>query len=359
MVPDKDIPFEDQQIGIPGKGTLSEAEIEFQKLVQNQLDTSYSYTQKKVKFTSSAKEDMVGSAKGFLTLNEFQRISKGDKKTNEMRGLGFTDTQINHLLEKEGLITLNSRKRKFTPHPDFVKQGIEEMLQAKNKREAELDAEANAPLRISRHRQQLEAAILQGKAHLPLAHLYVNADKNSQYGEDDENEPQMISIDDNQYESTNGNQTSPRSEANGSTYESLESSNGSPNGVIEPEKSVPKPVVITNKVESLTREEMEKNRVPVEEIQKLCPNYEKGLPSKVLYVKNLGKHVTPEDLVSIFIQFQEEGKDKIGFKLMSGKMKGQAFITFHDEPTATAALELVHGYVYKNKPIFIQYAKSK
>jgi hypothetical protein len=80
--------------GIPGKGTLSEAEIEFKKLVDNQLDTSSSCSEKKVNFTSSAKENMVGSAKGFLTLSAFQRVSEGDKKTNEMRGLGFTDTQI-------------------------------------------------------------------------------------------------------------------------------------------------------------------------------------------------------------------------------------------------------------------------
>lgn len=356
MVPDKSVPFEDQQIGIPGKGTLSEAEIEFQKLVKNQLDTSFDYAQKKVNFTSSAKEDMVGSARGFLTLNEFLKVSQGDKKTNEMRGLGFTDTQINHLLEKEGLTTQHTKKRKFAPHPDFVKQGIDEMLHAKEKREAELEAEANAPLKISRHRQQLEAAILQGKAHLPLAHLYVKSEKRSRYDED-ENEPQLLDLEENSQEISNHNHNhSPASESVPSS--NSESVNGSPKSETM-EAEVPKSVVITKKVETLTREEMEKNRLSAEEIQKQFSNYERGIPSKVLYVKNLDKQITPEDLVSIFVQFQEEGKDKIGFKLMSGKMKGQAFITFHDEQTATAALEVVHGYMYNNKPIIIQYGKAK
>jgi hypothetical protein len=53
-----------------------------------------------------------------------------------------------HLLEKEGLIDVSSKKRNFAPHPDFVRQGINEMLQAKEKRENELEAEANAPLKV-------------------------------------------------------------------------------------------------------------------------------------------------------------------------------------------------------------------
>jgi len=357
MVPDKAVPFEDQQIGIPGKGTLSEAEIEFQKLVQNQLDTSVEYAQRKVSFTSSSKENMVGSARGFLSLRDFQRVAEGDKKTNEMRGLGFTDTQINHLLEQEGLIDTSSKKRKFAPHPDFVKQGIDEMMQAKGHRDAKLEAEANAPLNISRHRQQLEAAILQGKAHLPLAHLYVKLDKKGRYDgytEESWEEPELIDLMQERVEKAYGDQGHTESDA---IEPKIEAKGLLPER--EPEDLAPKPVVITNKVETLTQEEIEKNRMPVEEMQKLFPHHENGVPSKVLYVKNLDKHVTPEDLVSIFIQFQEEGKDKIGFKLMSGKMKGQAFITFHDEQTATAALELVHGYLYKNRPVVIQYGKAK
>lgn len=99
---------------------------------------------------------------------------------------------------------------------------------------------------------------------------------------------------------------------------------------------------------------------------------------QILYVKNLDHGITAQDLVSIFIRFQEEGKDKVNFKIMDGKMKGQAFITFHgihffnlsfskiiylfviiDEETATKALKLAHGFVFKNKPMIIQYGKQK
>lgn len=49
----------------------------------------------------------------------------------------------------------------------------------------------------------------------------------------------------------------------------------------------------------------------------------------MLYVKNLDKQVGVKELVALFIRFQEEGKDKLSFKVMDGRMKGQAFVTFH------------------------------
>jgi len=249
-------------------------------------------------------------------------------------------------------------------------------------------------LRISRHRQQLEAAILQGKAHLPLAHLYVKPDyKRSRYGlEGEDLEPELIELEDNRdymdeyfkeevqesdynkkttspppltTDSKSNNESSPliKEEAKESPKESVKEEpiiKEEPQPESPPKEMPPStPVILTNKIEGISREDMEKNRISLEEIKNQFPTYETGAPSKVLFVKNLDKHVIAEDLVSIFLQFQEEGKDKIGFKLMSGKMKGTAFITFHDESTATKALELANGYLYKNKPLVIQYGKSK
>jgi len=124
-------------------------------------------------------------------------------------------------------------------------------------------------------------------------------------------------------------------------------------------KKVTKKKVITGKVESISEEEIEKGRISNEEIMKQFPSYNVGALSKVLYVKNLDKNITAQDLVSIFIRFQVEGKDKLGFKIMDGKMKGQAFITFPDEETATKALNLVHGFVFKSKPMVVQYGKQQ
>ncbi|EDV24645.1 uncharacterized protein TRIADDRAFT_8568, partial [Trichoplax adhaerens] len=86
-------------------------------------------------------------------------------------------------------------------------------------------------------------------------------------------------------------------------------------------------------------------------------HYEQGEPSKVLYIKNLSDKVNEKDLVMTFIGFQEDSKDNIRFRLMKGKMKGQAFVTFSDVATAGKALDVVNGYKLKGKPMVIQYGK--
>lgn len=235
---------------------------------------------------------------------------------------------------------------------------------------------------MSRHMLQLEAALLQGKAHLPLAHIYVNGVK--KYSQ------QLASINstgasvndillpgsvsdassDSSFYSVNSpTQIVPKSPPSppqqaasppnkkakeegkgetGVTDHKNGNINGTTNGNTNGNGNGDDKVVITGKVESIAESDFEKGRRSAEEIAKQFPNYNIGTPCKVcppslivlsprsilnklqiLYVKNLDHAITAQDLVSIFIRFQEEGKDKINFKIMDGKMKGQAFITFH------------------------------
>lgn len=375
MTRDDKVPYEDQQIGIPGQGTETEAEKEFKKLLDQQMNISATATDKKVNFITSTREIM-GTASGFMTLKQFQQVSETDKKTNELRSLGFTDLQIGVMLQQEGLAEIPTKKRKiadcFVPHPDYVTQSLNELKDLQEKRDAELWAAENAGPQMSRHRLQLEAALLQGKTHLPLAHIYVNGAKkySQQLSEINSSGASVndILLPTSSYPS-NDSPSSPQPDRSPSpTTSGKESGTDSGKGNVsnkengngkESGKNGGEKVVITGKVESIGESELEKGRLSVEEIAKQFPNYSAGTPSKVLYVLNLDTDVTASDLVSIFIRFQEDGKDKIGFKLLDGRMKGRAFITFHDEQTATKALNLVHGFVFKNKPIIIQYGKQK
>jgi hypothetical protein len=382
-----DIPYENQQIGIPGQGTESEAEKELQNLIKNQLNASADYARKKLNFTAPGRggEQLVPSARGFLTLQEFQKVSEGDKESNHMRGLGFSDHQINHLLTQKGLIgenlsTLKTRKvGNIVPHPDFVRNGIKEMMEAKEAKEAELEAEYNfEPMKnISRHMAQLESAILQNKKH-PLANMYHkkaqgnkgNGDeqvdlapvqtkrrKNLYDVEEPPVEPKKLRHVIEEEESPTHQPADPQP-APSDTQPAPAVTQPAPPKVQAPPPP-PKPVVLTSKIDSISEEAIAANRVSEEKILEQFPNYERGAPSKVLYLKNLDKQVGVKELVSLFIRFQAEGQDKLTFKLMDGRMKGQAFVTFHDEPAATAALELVHGYTINDKPIIIQYGKAK
>ena len=48
---------------------------------------------------------------------------------------------------------------------------------------------------------------------------------------------------------------------------------------------------------------------------------------QVLFIKNLHHKTTEADLVSLFIRFQSKSGSRIIFRLMKGKMNGQAFVT--------------------------------
>lgn len=90
--------------------------------------------------------------------------------------------------------------------------------------------------------------------------------------------------------------------------------------------------------------------------------YEEGDPCVRLYVKNIAKQVTEEDLFLLFGRFvpQDEAEKAIfDIRLMkNGRMRGQAFITFGSVGPAGKALEHLNRIVLKGKPIVIQFAKS-
>ena len=68
----------------------------------------------------------------------------------------------------------------------------------------------------------------------------------------------------------------------------------------------------------------------------------------MLYVKNLSPRVTEADLVALFVRYQRPEGPKIIFKLMTGRMKGQAFVTFpggsHSCEASYTKLSLVFFY---------------
>ena len=52
---------------------------------------------------------------------------------------------------------------------------------------------------------------------------------------------------------------------------------------------------------------------------------------QVLFLKNLSAKVTREDLVALFNRYHDLTGEHTDFKLMTGRMKGQAFITFQSK----------------------------
>ncbi|CAO3689542.1 unnamed protein product [Umbelopsis ramanniana] len=94
-------------------------------------------------------------------------------------------------------------------------------------------------------------------------------------------------------------------------------------------------------------------------------NYSEGEPTMRLYIKNLEyKLVKESELRNIFGRFVLDGKgdpekDLDINLLLSGRMRGQAFLTFKDQETARKALEGAHRYILHGKPMIVQFAKSQ
>lgn len=113
-----------------------------------------------------------------------------------------------------------------------------------------------------------------------------------------------------------------------------------------------------------TPEELERGRLPPEEILSLpmFKNYTPGNPAPVLYIKNLAKDVIVDDFHFIFGSLfgsADDAKSTLNVKLMQeGRMRGQAFVTFPSIEIAQRALNVVNGYVFKGKPMIIQFGRN-
>lgn len=86
-------------------------------------------------------------------------------------------------------------------------------------------------------------------------------------------------------------------------------------------------------------------------------DYQEGEPSCKLYIKNIDKKVNAEVLEHLFsfpFGSKEEMDREIEIKLMTtGRLKGQAFVTFTSIDKAKDALSTVNGYVLFDKPLII------
>lgn len=113
-----------------------------------------------------------------------------------------------------------------------------------------------------------------------------------------------------------------------------------------------------------TIEELEHGKLPPEEILSLpmFKNYNAGNPAPVLYIKNLAKDVVTDDFYFVFGTFFgdiETAKSNLSVKLMQeGRMRGQAFVTFPSIDIAHRAMNLVNGFVFKGKPMIIQFGRN-
>ncbi|CAB4040409.1 RNA-binding 41-like, partial [Paramuricea clavata] len=115
----------------------------------------------------------------------------------------------------------------------------------------------------------------------------------------------------------------------------------------------------SERVLPLDEEVIKRHRLTLDEIHSIprFRDYQPGFPNEVLYIKNLSKKVSEADLQALFNRYEDQD-NQIHIRLMSGRMKGQAFVTFADKDVAIEAFNLVNGYELYGRPIIIQYGRK-
>ncbi|KAJ8276788.1 hypothetical protein COCON_G00085400 [Conger conger] len=120
------------------------------------------------------------------------------------------------------------------------------------------------------------------------------------------------------------------------------------------------PLAVSGSVEHVSEDQIRENRETEAGIRSIprFQNYQRGEPSEVLCVRNLSPRASLSQLVSLFSRFQPPGPPLL-YRLLTGRLKGQAFITFPDTQKAEAALDLLNGYRLLEKPLVIEFRRGR
>ncbi|XP_071613605.1 RNA-binding protein 41 isoform X2 [Heliangelus exortis] len=331
----------------------TEGERQLKSLLHHQLDTTVSIEQCKSKqkcFAPSAFYKPFGEeAAGALTLSQFQALQESNKETATLRELGLSDSEI--LLWKNRDSTGKGSGLGAAPEATQDRlHAIQEKMEERQRILA-LPQRFAGSKQLSRREMEIENALFQGTdRHSFLRALYHQDD--TQRRVTDENDP-MVDLEcvyqdvlskkcPEDIQLTKSDPcVCPSLAAEGAVAqesslpdkeEQAEQARSPSLPAAKPHQSPPRPVIIRDPVEFVPEEEICKNRLSEEELRHIprFSSYHPGEPSKVLYLKNLAPRVTMEDLVSLFARFQKEESPPIQFRLLSGRMRGQAFITFPD-----------------------------
>jgi len=374
-------PFEDQRLGVPGMVTESEADQHLRGMVKNQLDTHVTLeselSRKKSFQSSSSYAPFCPNKTGALSLKDYQSLHSHEQYVQTLKECGFNQDEIQFKLEQEGYVPKAPKRSRYGINPIAEQEKISDLEKRIHMREEALsspDLYSNVRV-LSRHALEVEQSLQKGTekanslSHLvqprkqaapvndPLLQTLMEADKILSRSKKGLAFPS--------HDTTLAHHTSkqPSETSDNSSQDSLDKREPFESSVSESSSAYRESGVssLPANIVPIDEKEIFQNRLSLEQIKDIpkFAGYSPGEPNKVLFIKNLHHKVTEADLVSLFLGFQEKLGPKITFRLMKGKMNGQAFVTMPDIGTATAALNLVNGYLFKGKPVIIQYGKQK
>ncbi|XP_072451235.1 RNA-binding protein 41 isoform X1 [Chiloscyllium punctatum] len=374
----------------------TEGERQLQNLLKHQLDTTVTLEEciakKKCFAPSSLYKPFGEQAAGVLSLSQFQTLQDGEGEVAALRELGLTDREIQLWQDRESLVKFSG----LGADPAAVQQrlrAIEEKIEERQ-RLMSLPQRFSGSKQLNRREMEIENAMFQGTDRYTfLKALYYQDEKSVKDQNDPINQLEMMLLkfkndpvgmrdtpktrpessmemlatatsNEGTFKEMTGLCIQPQSQFSApDRYENQSTKGLSMNVPIRtlPSAGTHGPQKITQQVEAVPKEQIWKNKLSVEEIRMIprFSNYNPGQPSRVLYLKNLNPKATLEDLFSLFVSFQQKDGPQLIFRLLTGRMKGQAFITFPSVEMSTEALNTVNGYTLLGKPIIIEYGQNR
>ncbi|XP_029956827.1 RNA-binding protein 41 [Salarias fasciatus] len=354
-------------------------------------------------------------AAGVRSLLQFQALQDGEKELVRLRELGLTEPEIQLWLSRDE--PDDARKSHGVRAAPGAREQRLQVIRDKMDARAELLARpqrfaASRPL--SRREMEIEQALFQGSDRRgfltalyhrdeespesqqgappsdPMGHIYRDVLSREQPGRPAAagSLPEDAASDQSQGSERDGSQSedatdTPRPERGGAPTDASQPMGGAPIDASRPIGGAPidasrpigslrpvgaaaragpgGPLTVRGRVETLTDEEILQNRATEDEIRNVprFRNYQPGEPSKVLCVKNLSAQASVAQLVALFSRFQQQGGAPVLYRLLTGRMKGQAFVTLPDAQTAHDALRLVHGYRLLGKPLVVEFGRER
>ncbi|KAM3827337.1 RNA-binding protein 41 isoform 4-T4 [Vipera latastei] len=340
----------------------TEGERQLKRLLRLQLDTAASLEQcvaKRHRFAPATVYRPFGEeAAGARTLPEFRALQESSGEAASLQELGLSDAEVR----------LWRQRAQKSPGLGAAPEAARERVRAIQEKMAERQRILSLPQHfagsksLSRREMEIERALFHGTDHHSfLRMLYRQGSDEAQPKVASETGP-MAQLDAVYRELLSEPLPSLRPlEPPESPQKAAESSCSTAFTSLGAAPSAVEPVVVTEPVTCVPEEEILRSRLSKEEIRRIprFSSYSSGEPSKVLYVKNLCRNATVNDLLPLFSRFQEKDSPPLHLRLLSGRMRGQAFLTFPTVSQAQDALELLNGFLLLGKPLILEFGRSE
>ncbi|KAI6653736.1 RNA-binding protein 41-like isoform X2 [Oopsacas minuta] len=330
--------------------TISLTETEVRNLTAKQLDINPISLPFKTFISSSAEVFPLSSLEGITTASDYRvKLAKLEQESNLLHD-GLSSEQVRIVMGQQ------QGARRGYPRDPSVREGdlnaIEDKIHEKHEFLQQQSSNTNS-IKISRHEQELELSRNNSESN-PLSHL-LGTDNSKQSNQAVllfENSLQAIEC-----RRRDADRKRRRLDNNTRTCYK-ESELNSENPVNTPDDKLN--TFEINELIPTYPSHVNNYRLSLPEINQIprFSGYKPGNPSNKLFIKNLHRKVTLNQFASLFIKFQKIPGPSIKFRLLTGRMKGQAFVEFDSIASATEALYYVTGYILMGRPVIAVYASN-